>query len=148
MDDTLVRVREIGSWGTAARVVVGAAALVWAAVEGITWVDAALGVVVLPGAVAIALRLRGSGAPPLRLDGPVAHGANVGVAVLLFWLVPVAAMLFYGASMLLAAYRGFAACEVFAAANWLWGRDDRLGCPLFTPVDAYEAARAERGRPC
>lgn len=140
--------RLIGRWGTMARLAVGVAALTFAVMGGVTWVDASLGLIALPSVFAIALRLRGRGAVPLRLDGPIAHGANLGVGFLLFSFLPVAALLFYGTSMLLAAYRGFADCEVFAFSNWLWGRDDRIGCPLFAPIDVYEAARAERERPC
>jgi len=49
--------------------------------------------------------------------------------------------LFYGASMLLAAVRGDAGCEVLAVSNWLLGRDDQIGCLVFWPID-----RAERRR--
>jgi len=49
-----------------------------------------------------------------------------------------AALIFYGASMLLAAARGYAGCEVLAVTNWLLRRDDQVGCVLFAPVDALE----------
>ncbi len=49
-----------------------------------------------------------------------------------------AALLFYGASMLLAALRGYAGCEVLAVSNWLLGRDDQIGCAVFLPVDHLE----------
>jgi hypothetical protein len=52
-----------------------------------------------------------------------------------------AALLFYGASMLLAAARGYAGCEVLAVSNWLLRRDDQVGCVLFTPVDALTRGR-------
>jgi hypothetical protein len=48
-------------------------------------------------------------------------------------------MLFYGVSMLLAAWRGIGACEVFAISNVIQRRDDQLGCPVFLPVDLAEA---------
>jgi hypothetical protein len=40
--------------------------------------------------------------------------------------------------MLLAAGRGYAACEVLAASNWVLGRDDQVGCLLFWPIDHAE----------
>lgn len=49
-----------------------------------------------------------------------------------------AALIFYGASMLLAAARGYAGCEVTAISNWLLHRDDQVGCVLFWPVDCLE----------
>jgi hypothetical protein len=55
-----------------------------------------------------------------------------------------AVLLFYGGSMLLAAVRGYAGCEVFAAANWLLRRDDQVGCAPFWPIDVAEARVAAR----
>lgn len=52
-----------------------------------------------------------------------------------------AALLFYGASMLVAAVRGTAGCEVLAVSNWLLHRDDQIGCALFWPIDHTEASR-------
>lgn len=49
-----------------------------------------------------------------------------------------AAALFFGASLLLAAARGYAGCEVLAISNWLLRRDDQVGCVVFTPIDAVE----------
>jgi hypothetical protein len=53
-----------------------------------------------------------------------------------------AALIFYGASLLLAAARGYAGCEVLAVPNWLLRRDDQVGCVVFAPVDALERRRA------
>jgi hypothetical protein len=68
---------------------------------------------------------------------------NIGVFFAL-WLTPDyapalsvtsdAALLFYGASMLLAAARGYAGCEVLALSNWLLRREDQIGCPVFAPA--------------
>ncbi|MGH8878635.1 MAG: hypothetical protein ACRD0P_15040, partial [Stackebrandtia sp.] len=55
-----------------------------------------------------------------------------------------AALLFYGASMLLAALRGYAGCEVLAVSNRLLRRDDQIGCILFAPIDHVER-RAHAG---
>jgi hypothetical protein len=80
----------------------------------------------------------------------VAGAINLGVFLALFltpWYAPPlavtsnAAQLFYGASMLLAAWRGEAGCEVLAVPNWLLHRGDQVGCALFEPID-----RLERGR--
>ncbi|HEX2046339.1 MAG TPA: hypothetical protein VHF27_01145 [Acidimicrobiales bacterium] len=89
----------------------------------------------------------------LEADGRVAEVLNVGVFVALY-LTPDyapalsvtsdAALLFYGASMLLAAVRGYGGCEVLAASNWLLRRDDQVGCLLFAPVDHVES---RGGRP-
>jgi hypothetical protein len=49
-----------------------------------------------------------------------------------------AALLFYGASMLLAGLRGYAGCEVLAVSNWLLRRDDQVGCVVFSPIDQFE----------
>ncbi|MGH3286871.1 MAG: hypothetical protein ACRDPD_19675, partial [Streptosporangiaceae bacterium] len=57
-----------------------------------------------------------------------------------------AALIFYGASLLLAAARGYAGCEVLAVPNWLLRRDDQVGCVVFAPVDALERRRAASGR--
>ena len=53
-----------------------------------------------------------------------------------------AALLFYGGSMLLAAARGYAGCEILAISNWILRRDDQLGCVVFSPIDAVEARRS------
>lgn len=57
-----------------------------------------------------------------------------------------AALIFYGASMLLAAARGYAGCEVLAVPNWLLRRDDQVGCVVFAPADALERRRTAPGR--
>ena len=84
---------------------------------------------------------------PLQATGPVPHVLNVAIFFALY-LTPDyapalsvtsdAALVFYGLSMLLAAARGYAGCEVLAVSNWLLGRDDQVGCLLFAPVDHLE----------
>jgi len=49
------------------------------------------------------------------------------------------ATIFYGTTMLIAAWRGQAGCEGTVVSNWLLGRDDQIGCPTFTPIDEVEA---------
>jgi hypothetical protein len=89
----------------------------------------------------------------LRATGPAGHALNAAVFAALYatpWYAPRlaftsdAALLFYGASMLLAAARGYAGCEVLAVPNWLLRRDDQVGCVLFAPVDALERGRPAR----
>jgi hypothetical protein len=86
----------------------------------------------------------------LSATGPVGHAVNAAVFAALYatpWYAPPlrftsdAALLFYGASMLLAAVRGYGGCEVLAVPNWLLRRDDQVGCVLFAPVDALERRR-------
>ncbi len=147
--------RAIGPWGTAARVVLGTvlagSVLYGHADRG--WHPAAwlLGLLAFP-TVALAAqwwRARRTSVP-LRAVGPVAHVVNVAVFLALYltaWYAPSvdvisdAALLFYGASMLVAAMRGYAGCEVLAVSNWLLRRDDQIGCAVFWPIDALEARR-------
>jgi hypothetical protein len=86
-------------------------------------------------------------APRLRATGPLAVTVNIAVVAALYatpWYAPAlsvtsdAALLFYGTSMLLAAARGYAGCEVLAIPNWLLHRDDQIGCLVFSPIDRLE----------
>jgi hypothetical protein len=131
--------RQIGGAGTAARAVVGVGLLTGAVVIGVSRLDALVGVVAIPMVVTLALATRRPSAPPLRATGPGGHCLNCVSATALFVLLPVGAMLFYGASMLLASVAGNAGCELTVVSNVLRRRDDRVGCPLFTPIDALDA---------
>jgi hypothetical protein len=84
---------------------------------------------------------------PLWATGPVASTINLLVLLALFlvpefapriYFISAGAAVFYGASMLLAAVRGRAGCEVTAISNWILRRDDQVGCPVFTPIDSLE----------
>lgn len=136
--------RQIGPWGTVARAVVGTGLLAVASQAKLDAATLLLGLIGLPASFALGLAFRGREARPLHLEAPIWHCVNIGVGVVLFSFMPVASMLFYGASMLVAAWRGIGACEIFAIPNWLRSRDDRLGCPLFLPVDVLESASARR----
>jgi hypothetical protein len=138
--------RSIGPWGTTARVVVGAAMLVGAVFLGIGTLDAALGLVVFPLAVVAFAAIRRRDASPLRLTGTEGHCINCAVGVAAFLLVPLAALLFYGSSMLVAAARGYGGCEIFAISNLLWRRDDQIACPVFQPIDRAERRATARNR--
>ncbi|HYZ93184.1 MAG TPA: hypothetical protein VFA34_12470, partial [Actinomycetota bacterium] len=111
------RIREIGPWGTAARMLVGAAALVSAYSIGLTPRTAALGAIVIPAATILAMLLRGRHAGPLRAHAAYWHCVNIGIGVLLFTISPPAAFFFYGLAMLVAAWRGFGACELLSISN-------------------------------
>ncbi len=104
----------------------------------------ALGLVGFP-AVLVGLQWLRARRTATRLEatGPVAHAVNLAVFLALYLAEPTcdAALIFYGASMWLAALRGYAGCEVLAASNWLLGRNDQVGCALFWPVDQLEHHR-------
>ena len=155
--------RQIGPIGTIVRAILGLALLFGLGIPGgVTTIhgryqyafdvpSVILGAAVFPAAV-LAWHwwyVRGHPAP-LRATGAMATTINMVVLVALF-LIPfyaprfyylgTAAAVFYGASMLLAAVRGKAGCEVTAISNWLLGRDDQVGCPVFTPIDSAEHRR-------
>jgi hypothetical protein len=86
----------------------------------------------------------------MRATGPLGHAVNVAVFLALYLpglsaepLRPLsdAVLIFYAASMLLAAIRGYPGCEVLAVPNWLLRRDDQVGCVIFSPVDQLERRR-------
>lgn len=146
-----MRKRKIGPIGTTARIVVGAL-LLGSVVQGhlargfhlSAW---ALGLVGIP-AVLVGLQWLRARRTSTRLEatGPVGHVLNLVVFLALYLAEPTsdAALIFYGASMWLAALRGYAGCESLAVSNWLLGRDDQVGCALFWPVDQLEQHRTAR----
>ena len=92
----------------------------------------------------------------LQATGPVGHAVNLAVVLALyltFWYAPGlrvtsdAALLFYGASMLLAAVRGYPGCEVLAVSNWLLRRDDQVGCVVFSAITWNGPPRRSPTRP-
>jgi hypothetical protein len=101
----------------------------------------ALGLVGLPALVLALQWLRARRTPtPLEATGPVSHALNLALFLALYLMEATsdAALIFYGTSMLLAALRGYAGCEVLAVSNWLLRRDDQVGCAVFWPVDHLE----------
>ena len=132
-------VRRIGSWGTASRLILGGLFIYWAFGDGVGWDDAILGLVVFPAAVSLVLALRRADARPLRLVGPGGHALNILIWVVAWNLAPVPTLVFGGVTQILAATRGYAGCELFAISNWLRQRDDQIGCPVHSLVDALEA---------
>ncbi len=152
--------RQIGAIGTVVRVVLGTVLLLFGVLGGQVIVISGrlrshfellafvLGVIAFP-AVLLGLQwLRVRFAPArLQATGPVATVLNI---LIFFALVSTplyvpqlsflgyAAFVFYGASMLVAAVRGYAGCEVLAASNWILVRDDQVGCLFLGPIDAAE----------
>ncbi|MGH9030727.1 MAG: hypothetical protein ACRDZV_01255 [Acidimicrobiia bacterium] len=141
-------VRHLGVLGTAARVAVGVGFLVGAAQIGIGTIDIVLGVVAANAVIIGVLALRGPDAPPLRMTGPASHAVNIVVPIVMLNVFAVPALLFYGSAMLLAAVRGYGACEMFAASNWLRRRDDQFGCPFFLPFDLLDQHQSGRSGDC
>jgi hypothetical protein len=128
-------------WGTAARVIVGATLIVLAVT---VWhadsVDVLIGLVALPVVATALMWVRPRSSEPLRL-GPAGHLVTVAHVAVTVSIVPEAAALFYGSMALVAALNGNRGCEITAIANWVRGRDDQVGCPLFAPFDALDRMR-------
>jgi hypothetical protein len=153
-----MRTREVRPIGTALRVVVGLFLLYFAALGSgswdVAWYEAGLGFVVLPGLMIgvglVAKRVHGD---PVHFTGLVGHLANLAIIVVLIANPYTAdgAALFYGATMLIAAWRGQRGCEGTVISNLVLRRDDQIGCPLFAPFDELEdwLSRPDRkhGRP-
>ena len=158
--------RRIGKLGTSARVIVGVVLLALGLVGGRvvvanghveTGFDALSLLLGLLGFPAILLALQWGRVrrevSRLEATGSLATALNMLVFAALV-LTPIyapplafssaAALVFYGASMLLAALWGYGGCEVLAISNRLLGREDEVGCLLFSPIDHLEAGAASR----
>ena len=142
--------RGIGPIGTIGRLALGGGMLYLAVTNlgqpewGLEWYEAVLGLVGFPAASVLLVRVwlgMLQAEAPLNATGSVGFCANfaIGFALLSVPFTRDATLLFYGASLLLAAMRGYAGCEVLAISNWLLRRDDQVGCVVFSPVDAIEA---------
>lgn len=147
--------REIGPIGTASRVVGGLIAIALPiALSGIGWWDVGAALVVLPAITMAVSALVMSGyeryAPQaLAQRHSICSGPScgllagvIGIAIALSFVTPVTGVAiwsFFGLSMLVAALRGYAGCEVLAIPNAITGRRDQIGCFLYSPIDAAEA---------
>jgi hypothetical protein len=143
-----VQTRTIGPAGTLARFGVGAAVLALAMTNGIPWWEAPLGLIAIPLVVTFghAWLIRQYPSALREVDMVGACATALFFAPLL--IIPFTrdgTLLWLGTSVLLAAWRGYAGCEVLAISNWLLERDDQIGCLLFSPLDELEA-RVARSR--
>ena len=134
--------RRLGPVGTVARFGVGAALVAAALLIGAGRLDALVGLVVANLVAVVVLSLRGRHAPPLQAIGPTAHCLNCVAGVAFFIVLPLAAMLFYGSAMIIAAVAGAPGCEISVVSNLLRGRHDEIGCPVFGPFDARDTGSA------
>lgn len=137
--------------GTVSRVLVGGLMVVGAVAQQLGVGEWLLGAVVMPGLFLGWQWIRAGRDPrPIRATGPVGHAVTV-LAFLALFLTPVyapplsvtsgVALIFFGGSMLVAAVRGYRGCEVLAVSNWILGRNDQVGCVLFSPIDRLESPR-------
>ena len=140
--------RGIGPVGTALRVATGLGLLYLAigaggpSTWGVEWYDPVIGFVGLPAlTLLLGLAARRFAERPVHFDGPLGTALNVIVIVALVAnpYTGGGATLFYGATLLVAAWRGQAGCEVTVLPNLILGRDDQIGCPTLSPIDAAEA---------
>lgn len=140
--------RRIGPLGTIVRVAVGAVFLAPALGGAFAPSEWLLGLVGYPALLLVWQWIRTRrDRTPIRATGPVGFALNL-AGFLALYLTPVylpalavtsdSALIFYGTSMLLAAVRGYRGCELLAVSNWLLGRDDQIGCVIFSPVDHLE----------
>ena len=145
--------RKIGPVGTTVRVLAGLGLLYLAggasiASWGIEPQDAVIGLIALPAlAVGLGLLARRYAHGPIHLTGPLGIGINLTVIAALVGndFTGGGATIFYGVTLLIAAWLGQAGCEATVISNLALGRDDQIGCPTLTPIDAAEAHL--RGRP-
>jgi hypothetical protein len=151
------RERAIGPIGTATRLLGAVPLLSIALVDGppfadgfgigLKWYDAVVGLLLLPGIMlGLGLAARRYASGPIRFTGPAGVALNLAVIVALASneYTGGGAALFYGAALLIAAWRGQAGCEGTVVSNLLLGRDDQIGCPTFTPIDELEAHAKRR----
>lgn len=144
--------RRIGPIGTASRALIGVGLLYLAGgAAGFSWdpewYDPVVGLIVLPAIVVTAgLAARRYASRSVRLTGPLATCVNCVVIVVLVAnpYTSGGALLFYGTTLLFAAWRGQPGCEATVLSNMVLGRDDQIGCPTFSPIDAAEAKHRAR----
>jgi hypothetical protein len=144
--------RRIGPLGTAVRVAGGLGLLHLAGADGLSWdvhwYEPVIGLAVLPAVMlAVGLVARHRNIGPLRLTGSTWTCLNCGVIVALVVnpYTSGGALLFYGATMLIAAWRGQSGCEITVIPNVVLGRDDQIGCPTLTVIDEAEARLRRTG---
>ena len=144
--------RRIGSIGTSTRLLAAAGLLYLALFDGtswgLTWYDGALALGIVTATLALGLVARRYARGSLHFMGSagVALNCAVIVALLVNRYTAGGAELFYGATLIVAAWRGQPGCEATVLSNLILGRDDQIGCPAFSPIDDAEA-RLRRHQP-
>jgi hypothetical protein len=145
------KTRRIGPIGTTTRLLAAGGLLYLALFDGtswgLEWYDAAVGLGLLPAAtLAFGLAARRHTSGPVRFTGSAGTTANclLLVALAVNPYTAGGAALFYGGTLLLAAWRGQPGCEGTVVSNAILGRDDQIGCPLFSPIDEAEVRLAAR----
>jgi hypothetical protein len=149
--------REIGPIGTASRVALGALAIgLPIALDAVEVWDVPAALIAFPlvvTAMAALVTAAYERFAPQALtrrhavcSGPACSLAlgMIAFSLALSALTPVSGVAFWmwiGASLLLAAARGYEGCEILAFPNAITGRRDQIGCILLTPIDAAEARR-------
>jgi hypothetical protein len=147
--------RDIGPIGTATRVAGGVIAIaVSIALVGIGWWDLAVALIALPLVALVAGELVREGyqrfsPQALARSRTVCSGPAcwvwaivIAAALGLDALSPASVVAFWvwlGASLLVAAVRGYAGCELLAFPNLVRGRREQIGCMVYGPIDAAEA---------
>ena len=147
-----MKTRKIGPIGTTTRLLTAAGLVYLAVFDGASWglesYDVAVGFGALPAvAIAFGLGARRYASGPVRFIGSAGTTANCLLIVALA-VNPYTAggtALFYAATLLVAAWRAQPGCEATVLSNVILGRDDQLGCPVFSPIDDADARlRARR----
>lgn len=146
--------RRIGTIGTVSRVIVGLGLLYLAVTHGLPswhlrWYDPVLGLIALPAVMIVAgLAARRFAGRDVHFTGPLGVAVNCAVILALAANRYTAggAEIFYGITLLAAAWCRQPGCEATVLSNLILGRDDQIGCPVFTPIDAVEARRSGRRR--
>ena len=139
--------RQIGPVGTVARVLSGLGLLYLAggasiASWGIEPQDAVIALIALPAVmVGLGLLAQRYARGPIHFTGPLGVAVNLAAIVALVgnYFTGGGATIFYGTTLLIAAWLGRAGCEATVISNLALGRDDQIGCPTLTPIDAAEA---------
>jgi hypothetical protein len=138
--------RRIGPMGTAVRVAGGLGLLYLAGANGLSWdlrwYDPVIGLAVLPAIMlAVGLVARRHAIGSLHLTGPMWTCFHC-VVILALVANPYTGggvALFYGATMLIAAWREQPGCEITVIPNVILRRDDQVGCPPLSLIDEAEA---------
>ncbi len=141
----------IGPFGALSRAALGAALVFFGFFHGhpwgIPWYEAVLGLAGFPALMAsLALVVGHVTSRPLRLTGPAATALNCLLIVALASnrFTGAAVDLFYGVTLLAAAWRGQPGCEATVISNVILRRDDQVGCPVFSPIDHAELRHRSR----